>query len=139
MAQRASQAATSPIRRRIMQGNRRRDTGPELALRRALYALGYRYRVDYRASPQLRRRVDIAFTKQKLAVFMDGCFWHSCPQHGSVPKTNMDYWIPKLARNVDLDQETDKVLRNEGWIVVRVWEHENPSIAASRIADILRH
>ena len=139
MAQRASQGATSPIRRRIMQANRRRDTGPELALRRALFALGYRYRVDYRAVPQLRRRVDIAFTKDKLAIFVDGCFWHSCPQHGSIPRSNTDYWIPKLVRNVNRDRETDKALRNEGWVVVRVWEHEDPDMAASRIANMLRH
>lgn len=94
MPERASQGATSPIRRRIMQANRRRDTGPELALRRSLYCLGYRYRVDHRGLPQLRRRVDIAFTKKKLAAFVDGYFWHSRPQHGSIPGSNTDYWIP---------------------------------------------
>jgi DNA mismatch endonuclease (patch repair protein) len=83
--------------------------------------------------------VDIAFTKDKLAIFVDGCFWHSCPQHGSIPRSNTDYWIPKLVRNVNRDRETDKALRNEGWVVVRVWEHEDPDMAASRIANMLRH
>jgi DNA mismatch endonuclease (patch repair protein) len=120
-----------------MQANRRRDTGPELALRRALFALGYRYRVDYRALPQLRRRVDIAFTKDKLAIFVDGCFWHSCPEHGSVPKSNTDYWFPKLKRNVERDRETDRALADQGWRVIRIWEHDDPGRAASRIARML--
>lgn len=124
-------------RRRIMQANRRRDTGPELALRRALFALGHRYRVDYQALPSLRRRADIVFTPAKLAVFVDGCFWHSCPRHGSIPKSNIDYWIPKLARNVQRDRETNRALDEAGWSVIRIWEHEDPGLAATRISKLL--
>ena len=107
-----------------MKANRRTDTKPELALRSALHALGYRYRKDYRLDLPLRRvRPDIAFTARKVAVFVDGCFWHACPEHGSKPKNNEWYWSPKLARNVERDRAADEALRAEGWTVVRLWEH----------------
>ena len=107
-----------------MKANRRTDTKPELALRSALHALGYRYRKDFRLDlPARRVRPDIAFTGRKVAVFIDGCFWHACPDHGSRPKNNEWYWSPKLARNVERDRAADAALSQAGWTVVRLWEH----------------
>jgi DNA mismatch endonuclease (patch repair protein) len=107
-----------------MRGNRRANTKPEMALRAALHALGYRYRKDFRLDLPLRRvRPDIAFTRRKVAVFVDGCFWHACPEHGSAPKSNEWYWSPKLAKNVERDRAADEALAQAGWIVVRLWEH----------------
>jgi DNA mismatch endonuclease (patch repair protein) len=108
-----------------MKANRRTDTKPELALRHALHRLGYRYRKDYRLDLDSGRRVrpDIVFTARKLAVFVDGCFWHACPEHGSKPKANEWYWTPKLVRNVERDRINDASLKLAGWTVVRLWEH----------------
>jgi DNA mismatch endonuclease (patch repair protein) len=107
-----------------MRSNRRADTKPELALRTALHAMGYRYRKDFRLDLPLRRvRPDIAFTSRRVAVFVDGCFWHACPDHGSKPKNNDWYWSPKLARNVERDRAADEALTQAGWTVVRLWEH----------------
>ncbi len=108
-----------------MRANRRTDTKPELALRRALHRLGYRYRKDYRLDLESGRRVrpDIAFTARKVAVFVDGCFWHACPEHGSKPRANEWYWGPKLIRNVERDRVTDAALILAGWTVIRLWEH----------------
>jgi DNA mismatch endonuclease (patch repair protein) len=107
-----------------MRSNRRTDTRPELVLRAALHALGYRYRKDLRLDlPQRRVRPDIAFTSRKVAVFVDGCFWHACPDHGSKPRNNEWYWSPKLARNVERDRAADDALEQAGWTVVRLWEH----------------
>jgi DNA mismatch endonuclease (patch repair protein) len=120
-----------------MLGNRRRDTRPELAVRRALHRDGMRFRVDY--SPLAdRRRADIVFTRARVAVFIDGCFWHSCPDHASVPRSNQDYWIPKFRRNVERDRETDADLLTAGWTVLRFWEHEDPSTVAESIRAVLR-
>jgi DNA mismatch endonuclease (patch repair protein) len=138
VADRETSWATSLANRRTMQANRRRDTAPELALRRALHALGYRYRVDYPPLPHVRRRADIVFTRQRVAVFVDGCFWHCCPEHGTLPKSNADYWEPKLARNVKRDRETDAALAEAGWLTVRVWEHESIDLATARIQEALR-
>lgn len=114
----------SPGRSANMKANRRSDTKPELALRSALHAMGYRYRKDYRLDlPARRVRPDIAFTARKVAVFVDGCFWHACPDHGSSPKNNEWYWSPKLARNVERDRAADAALAAAGWTVVRLWEH----------------
>ncbi len=108
-----------------MRANRRTDTKPELALRRALHRLGYRYRKDYRLDLGGGRRVrpDIAFTARKVAIFVDGCFWHACPQHGSKPRANEWYWGPKLLANVERDRVNDAALATAGWTVVRLWEH----------------
>ena len=108
-----------------MRANRRADTKPELALRHALHRLGYRYRKDYRLDLDGGRRVrpDIAFTARKVAVFVDGCFWHACPEHGSKPRANEWYWGPKLIRNVERDRVNDAALILAGWTVVRLWEH----------------
>ena len=107
-----------------MRSNRRSDTKPEMALRAALHAMGYRYRKDFRLDLPMRRvRPDIAFTSRKVAVFVDGCFWHVCPDHGSKPKNNDWYWSPKLAKNVERDRAADEALAQAGWAVVRLWEH----------------
>jgi DNA mismatch endonuclease (patch repair protein) len=108
-----------------MRANRRTDTKPELALRHALHRLGYRYRKDFRLDLDSGRRVrpDIVFTARKVAVFVDGCFWHACPEHGSKPKANEWYWSPKLVKNVERDRINDAALILAGWTVVRLWEH----------------
>lgn len=122
-----------------MQLQRTRDTGPELALRRRLHALGLRYRVDYQPLPDLRRRADIVFTRAKVAVFVDGCFWHGCPDHGRREHTiNGWYWPDKIARNRAKDAETDSRLQVAGWTVVRVWEHEPVISAAAQVAAQVR-
>lgn len=124
-----------------MQGNRRRDTRPERRVRSALFALGLRFRVDYpiRVATQSRPiRADIVFTRAKLAVFIDGCFWHGCPDHGTRPQRNSRYWTAKLGRNKDRDQRYDTLLTTAGWTVVRVWEHEDPDLVAEQILHRLR-
>lgn len=121
-----------------MQANRRRDTAPELALRSALHAHGYRFRKDLRIDAVASRpRPDIVFTKARVAVFVDGCFWHSCPDHGRAPKSNTGYWGPKLRRNVDRDRANDVALAHAGWTVVRIWEHMEIADSLARIASVL--
>jgi len=117
--------ASSEGRSANMRAIRRTDTKPELALRRALHRMGYRSRKDYRLDLDAGKRVrpDIAFTARKVAVFVDGCFWHACPDHGSKPSVNQGYWTPKLARNVERDRAADSALELAGWRVVRLWEH----------------
>jgi DNA mismatch endonuclease (patch repair protein) len=122
-----------------MKGNRKRDTRPELALRSALHRAGLRFRCDYPIEVLDRRpiRVDVVFTRPRIAVFLDGCFWHSCPAHSNTPRANQSYWKPKLARNVERDIETDAALAAVGWTPVRVWEHEEPHLAAARVRRIV--
>ena len=117
--------ASSAGRSANMRAIRRTDTKPELALRQALHRMGYRFRKDHRLDLDGGRRVrpDIAFTARKVAVFVDGCFWHACPDHGSRPSVNQGYWNPKLARNVERDRMADSALQLAGWRVVRLWEH----------------
>jgi len=116
--------ASSAGRSANMRAIRRTDTKPELALRQALHRMGYRFRKDHRLDLDGRRvRPDIAFTARKVAVFVDGCFWHACPDHGSRPSVNQGYWNPKLARNVERDRMADSALELAGWRVVRLWEH----------------
>lgn len=130
----SSAAATA-----VMKGNRKRDTGPEVALRSVLHRAGLRFRCDYSIRVPSRRpvRVDIAFTRARLAVFVDGCFWHSCPEHSNLPRANRSYWEPKLARNVQRDAETGTALAALGWRIIRVWEHEHPNEAAERVRQAL--
>jgi DNA mismatch endonuclease (patch repair protein) len=116
-----------------MTANRHRDTRPELALRSAVHRLGLRYRVSARPIPTLRRTVDILFRPAHVAVFLDGCFWHGCPAHHSVAKANAEYWSEKVRRNVERDRETDALLTDAGWLVIRVWEHEDPVRAAETV------
>lgn len=115
-----------------------RDTSPEMLIRRRLHALGLRYRVDRGPIAGLRRRADIVFPARRVAVFVDGCFWHRCPEHATYPQANATWWETKLARNVERDEDTNRLLSEAGWTVVRVWEHENPDEAAERIAEIVR-
>jgi DNA mismatch endonuclease (patch repair protein) len=116
-----------------MQGNRSRDTGPELAVRRLLHAAGLRYRVAQRPLPALRRTADVVFTRARVAVFIDGCFWHRCPEHSSTPRTRTDFWVAKFDRNVARDAETNAVLEASGWLVLRFWEHEHPGSVAEEV------
>lgn len=111
----------------------RRDTGPEVALRRALHAQGRRFRVVYPVPGQRRRTIDIAFTRRKVAVFVDGCFWHGCPEHGVHPRSNSAWWRDKLAANQARDRDTDRLLDEQGWTVLRVWEHERIEVAMARV------
>ena len=128
----------SPGRSANMRANRRRDTKPELALRSALHAMGYRYRKDLRLDlPRRRVRPDIAFTSRKVAVFIDGCFWHACPDHGSKPKNNEWYWSPKLANNVERDRAADAALADAGWTVVRLWEHVPVADAVAAVIAVV--
>ncbi|WP_236718572.1 very short patch repair endonuclease [Actinoplanes sp. TFC3] len=126
-------------RSRNMQANRRKDTKPETVLRSALHRLGYRYRKDLllRFSGQVRVRPDIVFTARKVAVFVDGCFWHVCPQHGRQPNTNEWYWTPKLRRNMERDVRANTALADAGWHVVRIWEHETLEDAVARVQAAL--
>jgi DNA mismatch endonuclease (patch repair protein) len=116
-----------------MQLQRTRDTAPELAVRRLLHRAGLRYRVDVAPVPELRRRADITFPGARVAVYIDGCFWHGCPTHGNQPRANSDYWRPKLGRNRQRDADTDARLAAAGWHVIRAWEHEPPSEVAARV------
>lgn len=120
-----------------MQANRSRDTRPEMALRRILHANGLRYRVAARPVRTVRRTADLVFGPAKVAVFVDGCFWHSCPMHATTPNRNSDFWVQKLQRNVERDRETDTLLTDADWLVIRVWEHEDPESAAARVSDIV--
>ena len=121
-----------------MAGNRSRDTRPELALRRILHARGLRYRNDEAPVRRFRMRADIVFRRHRVAVFVDGCFWHSCPDHRTLPKAHREYWLAKLERTVSRDREQNAALAVAGWHVVRVWEHENAHEAADRVVAALR-
>jgi DNA mismatch endonuclease (patch repair protein) len=122
-----------------MRANRRTDTKPEMALRRALHGRGLRYRKDYRLDLDgARVRPDIAFTARRVAVFVDGCFWHVCPEHGTKPANNTWYWGPKLTRNVERDRAADAALAAAGWRVVRVWEHEPLEAAVAAVVAALQ-
>ncbi|MGW5214628.1 very short patch repair endonuclease [Streptomyces sp. NPDC004051] len=111
-----------------------KDTGVELAVRRLLHAAGLRYRVEYPVPGMARRRLDVAFTRAKVAVLIDGCFWHGCPVHATQPKANAEWWRKKLDRNMARDQETTEHLVAQGWTVLRFWEHEAPEEVAARVA-----
>ena len=112
---------------------KRKDNDAELAVRRLLHAAGYRYRVHYPVPGLQRRTIDIAFTRAKVAVFIDGCFWHGCPEHGTRPLANAGWWEQKLAANGARDRDTARHLREQGWRVLRAWEHAQP---AEVVADV---
>jgi DNA mismatch endonuclease (patch repair protein) len=120
-----------------MQRQARRDTKPELALRNELWQRGLRYRVDVAPLVGFRRRADVVFTRAKVVVYVDGCFWHSCPDHATIPKANREWWIAKLAANEQRDRDTDKRLEEAGWVVVRVWEHDPPRASAGRVINAI--
>lgn len=131
-------ASPTPGRSRNMAAIKRRDTKPERTIRSLLHAAGKRYRVDFRLQLEgARARPDIVFTRARVAVFVDGCFWHCCPQHGRQPDVNGDYWGPKLERNVARDRAADRALTSAGWKVLRVWEHEAPEGAVERIISVV--
>ncbi|MBD0841860.1 very short patch repair endonuclease [Streptomyces sp. TRM68416] len=111
-----------------------RDTEPEVAVRRLLHAAGMRYRVNVPVPGMPRRTIDVVFPKAKIAVFMDGCFWHGCPEHATQPKSNAEWWRQKLDRNMARDVETTEHLTTAGWEVLRFWEHEVPEVVARRVA-----
>lgn len=129
---------TTPGRSRNMQAIRRTDTKPEVLLRSALHRAGYRFRKDLNIYTSSRRvRPDIVFTARKVAVFVDGCFWHCCPQHGRQPAVNSGYWSPKLQRNAERDRLADAALESDGWTVVRIWEHEPLEVAVAAVKNAL--
>jgi DNA mismatch endonuclease (patch repair protein) len=111
----------------------RRDTAPELALRRALHARGLRFRTHFPVPGLSRRTIDVAFTRPRLAVFVDGCFWHGCAAHRSIPAANNDWWAAKLAANAARDADTEQHLLQHDWTVIRIWEHEPLPEALERI------
>jgi DNA mismatch endonuclease (patch repair protein) len=126
--------ASSERSRKVMQGNRSRDTRPELAVRSAVHKLGLRYRVSARPLANLRRSADLVFRGPQIAVFVDGCYWHGCPEHYIPARSNANYWNEKIERNRARDADTDAQLLDAGWLPIRVWAHENPEKAAHDIA-----
>jgi DNA mismatch endonuclease, patch repair protein len=120
-----------------MRAQRERNTAIERKIRSHLHALGLRYRLHQRLLTDSRREVDVVFPGARVAVFVDGCFWHGCPEHGTWPKNNARFWMKKIKENVERDRDTNVRLEADGWIVLRVWEHERADAAAVRIAAIV--
>ncbi len=120
-----------------MQANRGRDTRPELALRRALHSRGLRYYVNRRPEKTIRRTADIVFPRARVAVFVDGCFWHGCPEHHTVAKANARFWADKVTHNRVRDLETNELLRGRGWNVLRIWEHVPVDVAVNAVLSAL--
>jgi len=118
-----------------MQGNKGRDTQPEVAVRSALHAMGLRFRKNARPLAGLRCTADVVFPRERVAVFIDGCFWHGCPEHGRVPRTNNAYWREKLARNAQRDERNQRALGEAGWTVLRYWEHQASEEVAMAVHD----
>jgi DNA mismatch endonuclease (patch repair protein) len=121
-----------------MRANKARDTGPELRIRSLLHKAGLRYRVNARPLAALRRTADVVFPTARVAVFVDGCYWHGCPEHYRRARANEQFWRDKIDRNRTRDRETDQLLADAGWTVIRVWEHESPVEAADRIKEAVR-
>ncbi|MGH2771299.1 MAG: very short patch repair endonuclease [Actinomycetota bacterium] len=130
--------ATTPGTRRSMRSNCRVDTRPEVALRRVLHATGLRFRKDLRIVLNgTNVRPDVVFTRVKVAIFLDGCWWHRCPEHGMQPKRNAEFWARKFDENVFRDRRADAALMTANWAVIRVWEHEDLDLAAQRIVAVV--
>ena len=129
--------ASSAGVRMSMQSNRGRDTKPELSLRRLLHRSGLRYYVHRRPVPSLRRTADIVFPRLQIAIFVDGCFWHGCPDHHTVSKTNAEYWAQKVRLNRERDEETSRLMREAGWTVLRFWEHVSPEDALDEVERVV--
>lgn len=129
--------ASSPTVRKQMQANRGRDTKPELAIRSRVHRMGLRFRVATRPLPSSRRTADLVFTRAHVAVFVDGCYWHGCPDHLRPAQQNSEFWREKIKGNRMRDEETNQLLRAAGWTVVRIWEHEDPDTAARHIYSIV--
>ncbi|WP_090040365.1 MULTISPECIES: very short patch repair endonuclease [unclassified Leifsonia] len=130
--------ASSAAVRKVMQGNRSRDTKAEIAVRRLVHAKGLRYRVSAKPEADLRRSADLIFRSVKVVVFIDGCYWHGCPEHFKSPQTNAAYWSSKVGRNRLRDVETTRILEERGWLVMRFWEHEEPQLVADRIGNVVQ-
>lgn len=130
-------ASSATVRKR-MQSTPQRDTPAELRIRKQLHAIGLRYSIDVRPLLSLPRRADIVFRRSKVAVFVDGCFWHGCPNHGTWPKANRSFWRKKILANRGRDSDTDARLRAAGWVVIRAWEHEDPGAVARRVSARVR-
>ena|SRR5258706_2087148 len=128
---RPSPSSEAALRR--MKAAKPRDTAPEIAIRSALHRLGLRYSINAKPIKELNRSADILFRSLKVAIFIDGCFWHGCPIHGTQAKANSEFWRAKIERNQERDAETTKYLKKSGWKVIRVWEHENPEKASAKI------
>lgn len=128
---------SSPEVSRRMSNAKTRDTAPEMAVRRELHARGFRYRVDAPLPGMPRRRADLLFARERVAVFVDGCFWHGCDLHGVSPRANGDWWAEKLRGNRARDIETDRRLDEQGWESIRCWEHEDAVDAANRVERVL--
>ncbi|WP_086474772.1 very short patch repair endonuclease [Plantibacter elymi (nom. nud.)] len=131
--------ATTAGTRRSMRSNRGRDTKPEIAVRRLVHAQGLRYRVSARPEPDLRRTADLLFTRARVAVFIDGCYWHGCPVHYTAPVANGRFWAEKVARNRERDGETTAVLKSRDWTVLHFWEHESAHLVADEIVATVRN
>ncbi len=116
-----------------MERQRRRDTLPELAVRRELHRRGIRFRVDVKPEPDLRMRGDLVWKRRKIVIMIDGCYWHGCPTHGTSPKSNAEWWNTKIGANIERDRRHDLALRERGWTVTRFWEHEDPLLVADAI------
>lgn len=131
-------AGVDPVVSARMSRIRGRDTGPEMSVRRELHRRGLRYRVNFRPLPTLRRTVDVAFTRQRVAVLIDGCFWHGCPEHFRPAKGDRkEYWAGKVAENQRRDQDSTGAFRSAGWTVLRFWEHDGPVQVADEIENEL--
>jgi len=121
-----------------MSRQKSRNTQPEIRLRRVLHGRGLRFRVNFAPEASVRRTPDIVFTRARVVIFVDGCFWHRCPEHRTIPRTNDEWWAAKLARNAQRDRETDASFTGLGWKVVRVWEHVDPEEAADTVESLVR-
>ncbi|MEV4479093.1 very short patch repair endonuclease [Micromonospora coxensis] len=121
-----------------MRANKARDTGPERRIRSLLHKAGLRYRVNARPLSALRRTADVVFLTARVAVFVDGCYWHGCPEHYRPARLNEQFWREKIDRNRARDRETDELLADAGWTVIRIWEHESPVEAADWIKKVVR-
>ncbi|MFJ1766010.1 very short patch repair endonuclease [Amycolatopsis sp. NPDC088138] len=121
-----------------MSKQKSRNTGIEMALRKALHRAGFRYRVHRRPVKAVRREADLVFGPARVAVFVDGCFWHGCPDHATWPKTNAEFWRTKIETNRRRDADTDNRLHDAGWLSVRIWEHETVETAAHRVITAVR-
>lgn len=124
--------------RNRMRANRSRDTKPEKEIRSLLHQRGLRFRVDVSPIPGVRRRADIVFPRARVAVFVDGCFWHGCPQHATWPKANAEFWREKIETNRRRDEDTNRRFLEAGWTVLRIWEHEDVEAASERIAGLVQ-
>lgn len=123
----------SPATRNVMKANKGADTGPELLLRSFVHKAGLRYAINVRPEEDINTRADLVFRLAKVAVYVHGCFWHGCPKHYVLPKSNKRYWAEKVRRNRERDQETKRLLSNRGWRVLVFWEHQSPEVCGARV------